>query len=135
MMQKKAVPGKEPGKKFIIDSEIKPMKASELLLEIAPVRQCFNGLPFLGQVHLVPVRKVFEIDLVSVKLRAVHAGKLDLVVYRNPATAAHTGTVNHNRIEAHNGFNMVRAGDLSNGPHHRDWADGKHIINRSAGIN
>ena len=64
-----------------------------------------------------------EINLMRVEVGAVNARKLCLAADDDTAAAAHTGTVDHDRIEGNDGFDAVGAGDLGEELHHDVRAD------------
>src|SRR5512136_841903 len=76
------------------------------------------------------VGKAGEIDLMTVEFGAVHAGELHLAAYHDPAAAAHAGAVDHDRVEADDGFDAVRPGQLRDRAHHRHRTDGENRLGR-----
>ena len=67
---------------------------------------------FLFAISLQTEHQFVEIDLMAIKFRTVHAGKLGFAPYADAASAAHAGTVDHNGIQAdHRGY-IVGFGDI-----------------------
>src|SRR5215472_11997654 len=70
----------------------------------------------------------------SLELRAIHASKFALAIDQNAAASAHSGAVNHDRIQAHNSPNVCLARDIGHGFHHRDWTDGEDQVNMGSAL-
>ena len=68
------------------------------------------------------------VDDVTVDFGAVDAGvfayHFAFDVDRNHARAAHAGGVDHDRVEAGDGFYGVGFGEVADGAHHQRWPDG-----------
>ena len=64
----------------------------------------------------------------AVKVRAVDARKLDLAADRHAAAAAHARAVDHDRVQRDDGLHAERLRGLGDELHHRDRADGEHLV-------
>jgi hypothetical protein len=64
----------------------------------------------------------------GVELGAVDAGVDGLAADLDAAAAAHPGAVEHDRVQRCERRNAVGPGDLGDGPHHGDRADGVHGV-------
>ncbi len=62
---------------------------------------------FLVHVAFEALHEFLEVDLVGVKFGAVHAGKADLVGYCHAAGSTHAHPVDHDGVEADDGFDFV----------------------------
>jgi len=82
-----------------------------------------EGAPFFTVVHFLAKDQFREVYQVCVKFRAVDADELRLAAYGGAAAAAHTGTVDHDRIEADDGIDPRRTGHVADGFHHDNRAD------------
>src|SRR5208283_2767968 len=51
-------------------------------------------------IHRVALHQNREVDAVRVKFRPVNAGEFTLAFYQHAATAAHSGAVDHDRVQA-----------------------------------
>src|SRR5699024_5507635 len=71
---------------------------------------------------------LIEIDQMSVKIRSVHASELHLSAYAEPAAAAHAGTVDHDRIHAHDRLDPIFLGEQADELHHRQRTDGDDFV-------
>src|SRR5450830_29332 len=78
---------------FFFSSVIAFTPAAAFALLGAPLRIQIHGYLFLGLIDNRAAGHLFEVDLVGVKFRAVHAGKFSLASHCDPAAAAHAGTV------------------------------------------
>ena len=58
----------------------------------------------------------------------VDAGKTTFAAHQHPAPAAHSGAVDHNRIEAHGRRDLVRPRHFGDSLHHWNWANRQHVI-------
>ena len=58
----------------------------------------------------------------TVEFRSIYAGEFDFPAYRNATAAAHPRTIDHHRVQADEGRNVVRPGDLGDILHHDDRA-------------
>ena len=68
-----------------------------------------------------------------VKVRSIHAGEFGLVSYQHPAGTTHAGTINHDRIQAHNCLDPRGSGGLCHLVHHKGAADGNHTVKALSG--
>ena len=82
-------------------------------------------------VDAVAAHELVIIDLVAVKIRAVDTGELHLAADRD---AAHTGSVDHDRVQRNDGLDAERLGRLGDKLHHRDRADGEDLVILNAGL-
>ncbi len=73
-----------------------------------------------------------EVDLVGVELGAVDADELALAADRDAATAAHPGAVDHDRVERHDGRDLVLLGHQRDELHHDRGPDGDHQVGLAA---
>src|SRR3954452_2689545 len=64
----------------------------------------------------------------AVEVGAVDTGDLDLVAYLYAAAAAHSGAVDHERVEAHHGLDARGARCVRGGLHHDGRADGNALV-------
>ena len=103
-----------------------------VVLVALPVRPCGRcrgrwaavlRLLLLGEVLPLARHHLVEVHLVPVELRAVHADELGLAADRDAAGAAHPGAVDHDRVQAGVGRDLVRLGDLAGELHHDRRAD------------
>ena len=78
---------------------------------------------FLADIGAQPGLEFIKVDLVAVKLRTVHAGKLGLTANSDPAASAHPGAVQHDRVEADQGLDFEFVGDIAASLHHRHRTD------------
>ena len=85
---------------------------------------------FLFQIHSLSFQKFIEIDLVSVEIRTIHAGKLSFPSHCNAAGAAHSSAIHHYRIQADHGFDLVKLGYFADGPHHYHRTDCHDEVDR-----
>src|SRR5579864_3209319 len=72
----------------------------------------FEDQFLLGCVGAVAEREQVEVDLVGVELRAVDAGEYGLAAYGDAAAAAHSGAVDHDRIETGHSLDAPLAREL-----------------------
>ena len=79
-------------------------------------------------IHLLPADKLVEIDFVSIEIRAIDTGKFDFTVDRYPATTAHAGAIDHQRIETDEGRHLPGSRQLGHGTHHGYRSDAKHAV-------
>ena len=70
----------------------------------------------------------------AVKIRAVDTGELHLAADRDAAAAAHTGSVDHDRVQRNDGLDAERLGRLGDKLHHRDRADGEDLVILDTGL-
>ena len=68
------------------------------LLSLEQIAGLLAGLCLKGAVHGAAGHGFVEIDEVTVKVGAVHAGKLGLAAHGQAAAAAHAGAVDHNGV-------------------------------------
>ena len=78
--------------------------------------------------HVVPV------NLVAVKVRAVNADKLCLAANANAAAAAHSRSVNHNRVERNDSRNVVLFRRLASELHHYRRSNRYHQSGRNVAL-
>jgi hypothetical protein len=64
-----------------------------------------------------------------IKIRAIHTGKLGYTANRYPATATHTGAINHYRVQADNSFNSKRLCGFGTKFHHNTWTNSNDSVN------
>ena len=64
----------------------------------------------------------------SVEIGTIDTGKLHFVADLDPATTAHPGSIDHDRIEADNGLDRMRPRGLGASLHHDRGADRDHLI-------
>jgi hypothetical protein len=72
--------------------------------------------------------QIVEIDLMPVEVRAVDARETHLLADLHAATAAHTGTVDHDRVQTDHGLDTVRTRGLGARPHHDRRTDRNELI-------
>ena len=89
---------------------------------------------FLLFISRVSSHKLVEIYLVTVEIRAVNAGISDLAVYGNTASAAHSRTIDHDRVERNDGLYTVRLGGLTYEFHHRYRTYRNNFVKLSAAV-
>ena len=70
----------------------------------------------------------------TVEVRAVDAGELRLPVDDHATTAAHTGAVDHHRVHRDGRRHAVLFGQFADRAHHRERADGYHLVEFFAGV-
>src|SRR5579862_5130086 len=81
----------------------------------------FRHRSLLGvAIHRVPLHQHCEIHLVPIELGAVDAGEFTLTINEHAAAAAHAGSVNHDRVQADDGVDVLLTGHLRYGLHHHD---------------
>lgn len=85
---------------------------------------------FEAEIRLVTSGQKIEVDEMGIELGAIHTREQCLTADVDAATAAHAGTVNHDRIQRCDGTDTCRAGHLSNGSHHGHRSSRKDDINR-----
>ena len=85
-------------------------------------------------VDAVAAHELVIIDLVAVKIRAVDTGELHLAADRDAAAAAHTGSVDHDRVQRNDGLDAERLSRLGDKLHHRDRADGEDLVILDTGL-
>ena len=71
------------------------------------------SLAFKISVHGRSVHSLVKIDKVTVKIGAVHTGKLCLAAHGEAAAAAHARAVNHNRVHGHDGLDVLGLGQVT----------------------
>jgi hypothetical protein len=79
------------------------------------------------------VGELREVDERGVELRAVDAGVARHAVHGDPAASAHSGPVDHDRVERHGRRNAERRGDGGDGPHHRHGPDRVDRVHATGG--
>src|SRR5699024_571286 len=79
-------------------------------------------------IHSLALHRFVKIDLVAVKLRAVHTGKFHFVPYGQTAGTAHTRAVHHDRIHADDGGDSQLLGGQTAEFHHDHGADGNTYV-------
>ena len=77
----------------------------------------FSFERFHAAEHLVPI------DRMGIELRSIDADELGLTAYRDTARAAHTGTIDHDCIEAGFGRNVILGGREGDELHHDSGTD------------
>ena len=84
---------------------------------------------FLFPIGAVAAHQFIKIHLMSVKVRAVYTGILGLSADCYTTSAAHAGTIYHNRVQRYNGLYVIGLCGLTDKLHHRNRANGDyHII-------
>ena len=73
-------------------------------------------------------QEFLPVDQVTVEIRSVDTCEFCLTVNREPADAAHTGAVDHDRVHADHGFNSERTGDIRNPLHLESAAIGDNSV-------
>src|SRR5699024_1589638 len=71
---------------------------------------------------------LIKVNLESVKVRTIHTGKLRLSANRNTASAAHSCTVDHDRVQGNHGVKIQWTGYIYNILHHDQRTDGDTLI-------
>jgi len=56
----------------------------------------FQRVPFFVAVNPLAGEQKLPVNFVPIEFRAVNADELSCIPYRNTATAAHAGAINHN---------------------------------------
>lgn len=84
------------------------------------------GLEFL--VHSTALHCLVEIDKMTVEVGTVDASKFCLAANCKTAAAAHSRTVDHNRVHRNYGFYIVLLGKLAHKLHHDQWTDSDDFI-------
>ena len=69
-----------------------------------------------------------KINLESVKVRAIHTGKLRLSANGDTASAAHSRTVDHDRVQGNHGVKIQWTGHIYDILHHDQRTDGDTLI-------
>ena len=64
----------------------------------------------------------------GIELRSIDADELGLTAYRDTARAAHTGTIDHDRVEAGFGRDVILGGREGDELHHDSRTDGDTFI-------
>ena len=59
----------------------------------------------------------------AVEVRPVDAGEFHLIAHLHPAAAAHSGAIDHDRVDAHHGLDLVRPRGIGARLHHHRRAD------------
>src|SRR5215469_206933 len=90
------------------------------------LQRAFLRLP----IHPVSLNQHIEIHFLCVELWPVHACKLTLSSYQHAASAAHSRPVNHDRVQAHNGVNLLFTRQIGDCLHHRNRAHCQHEADR-----
>ena len=94
----------------------------------------FQRLCFLFFIGVHSFHHQVEVDFMSVKFRTVNADEFCLAADFNSASAAHSGAVNHNRIERNNRRNIIFFRNAAAELHHyrRAYRDGEVWFGRSS---
>src|SRR5665647_296597 len=87
----------------------------------------------LGDVRAEPLAHEVEVDLVAVELGPVDAGELRVAADADAAAAAHPRTVDHDRVEADDGRELVRPCHAGHRLHHRHRPDGEYLVDTTPG--
>src|SRR5262245_8372454 len=94
------------------------LKPRNLLVLVA-----FQRDLFFFSIGAIAEHQSVEVHKVSIKFGAVYASEPGLAVHYDAASPAHARTVDHHRIEADIGLDVVRFCQLGYGAHHRQRAD------------
>jgi hypothetical protein len=96
----------------------------------------FRERALLGiAIHRVALNEDGEIHAVCIELGTVDAGEFAFAVDHHAAASAHPGAIDHDRVKADDGVDVFFAGQVGDGSHHDDWADGDDEINPRAVLN
>src|SRR5580698_6594157 len=90
--------------------------------------EALDALALLLAIHVVALHQHFEVNARGVELGPIDAGELALVVDQHTTTSAHAGAVDHDRVEADNGLDLLQSGQVGDGAHHGHRADGEHVV-------
>ena len=88
----------------------------------------FTALLLLCAVNAAAADGLSKIHLVSVKFRPIHAGKTHLPAHGETAAAAHPGAIDHDGIHADGAGGIPAGGQVTNGLHHGQGADGENHV-------
>lgn len=86
-----------------------------------------NRRLLLIAVGALTVGQFLKINLVGVKFRAIDTGKDHLPTDHHPTTAAHARAIDHDRVEAGDGMDVMSARCLGYGAHHGYRAGTDHL--------
>src|SRR4030042_801425 len=91
-------------------------------------------MDLIGTIRRPAVFKLIPIDQMRIEERPIHTGELDLVAYGYAAGPAHTGSIQHNRIQRRECFYAVRFGFLGRYHHHKGTSNRDNAVDFLAGI-
>src|SRR5208283_5373200 len=100
-----------------------------LSVALARVLKPLQRFLFRVPVHPVPLHQHTKIHLVRVKLRPIHTRKLTLPAHQHPAASAHSRSVNHDRVQAHDRLYPVFSRQVRHRFHHRYRPHRRHQLN------
>ena len=80
------------------------------------------------KVGALSCQQQIPVDLVSVEIRSVDAGELCFAAHGYPAAAAHTGAIDHYRVQADDGLYAEGFGGFGTELHHNARADGDYPV-------
>ena len=66
-----------------------------------------HRLPLAFALHRIALDQHFEVHPMSVELRTIQAGEFALAIDRNATASAHAGSVDHDRVQAEDGSNLL----------------------------
>ena len=90
--------------------------------------EIFEATGFESPVRRVPALEESEVDVVGIEFRAVDARELRFSTHVDPTPAAHAGSVDHDRIQRRDGFDLVRPRHFGDGSHHRHRPSGENSV-------
>ena len=90
------------------------------------VGRIFGNLLFL--VHTLLAHSIVIIHSMCIKFRSIDAGELYLAINTYTTCSTHTGTVHHQRIETHRGFQVIFCRQRGHILHHNHRTNGNHLI-------
>ena len=84
---------------------------------------------FVWFIGFEAVHQLVEVNLVALEFGAIDAGEFSFAVDGYATSAAHTGSVNHNRVQADDSGDIQGPGQFRYGLHHNDGAGAVNGVN------
>ena len=86
-------------------------------------------------VHAVALHQHFKVHFMRIEFGSIYAGEFALAIDHDAAAATHSGAVDHDRVQADHGPNVLFAGHLGHSPHHRDRSNRQHQVDADTVFN
>ena len=99
-----------------------------LLLDAALLLPLLQGQLLLGDEAREAKEQLVEIDLVGVEIGSIDTAELHLAAHVDPTSTAHSGSIDHDRVQAHHGLDPVGSRGLRAGLHHDGRTDGEDLV-------
>ena len=87
-----------------------------------------TSMLFKSLVHVAALHGFVKVHQMTVKVRAIHTGKLGFSAHGQATAAAHAGAINHDGVHGNHGFNVVLFGGQGHKFHHNQRADGDYLV-------